>query len=472
MTRAVLVSAAAAVIAMAGMGYVVGVQRPPAGTIALVAPAAAEGNSAPIYFQDPDGKPAYSLTPRKTGDGRDYRAVPAGADVSFDEAAPDAMPPAAASASGTTERKIKYYRNPMGLPDTSPTPKKDSMGMNYIPVYEGEDSDDGSVKLSPGKIQRTGVKSEPAAQRVIRTLIRAPGTIQLDERRISVNSMRAESWVQKVADVTTGTRVAKGQPLMEIYSPSVASASAGYIATITSKTTGGDGPFGRGSRQRLMNLDVPDVAIVAMEKNRTVPIAVEWSAPRDGIVLERNAVEGMRAQPGDVLFRVADTSVVWAMIDVAERDLGTLAVGQAVIVKARSFPNREFAGKISVIYPQVNRETRTARVRIELSNTDGALLPDMYVDAQINTGSPQPVLTIPESAVMDTGTRQAVFIDRGEGRFEPREVKIGHRGDGYVEVRDGVTEGEPVVVSANFLIDAESNLKAALKGFSDAGAPQ
>ena len=382
------------------------------------------------------------------------------------------MPPAAASASGTTERKIKYYRNPMGLPDTSPTPKKDSMGMNYIPVYEGEDSDDGSVKLSPGKIQRTGVKSEPAAQRVIRTLIRAPGTIQLDERRISVISMRAESWVQKVADVTTGTRVAKGQPLMEIYSPSVASASAEYIATITSKTTGGDGPFGRGSRQRLMNLDVPDVAIVAMEKNRTVPIAVEWSAPRDGIVLERNAVEGMRAQPGDVLFRVADTSVVWAMIDVAERDLGTLAVGQAVIVKARSFPNREFAGKISVIYPQVNRETRTARVRIELSNTDGALLPDMYVDAQINTGSPQPVLTIPESAVMDTGTRQAVFIDRGEGRFEPREVKIGHRGDGYVEVRDGVTEGEPVVVSANFLIDAESNLKAALKGFSDAGAPQ
>lgn len=255
MTRAVLVSAAAAVIAMAGMGYVVGVQRPPAGTIALVAPAAAEGNSAPIYFQDPDGKPAYSLTPRKTGDGRDYRAVPAGADVSFDEAAPDAMPPAAASASGTTERKIKYYRNPMGLPDTSPTPKKDSMGMNYIPVYEGEDSDDGSVKLSPGKIQRTGVKSEPAAQRVIRTLIRAPGTIQLDERRISVISMRAESWVQKVADVTTGTRVAKGQPLMEIYSPSVASASAEYIATITSKTTGGDGPFGRGSRQRLMNLD-------------------------------------------------------------------------------------------------------------------------------------------------------------------------------------------------------------------------
>ncbi|MBV5270883.1 MAG: efflux RND transporter periplasmic adaptor subunit, partial [Afipia sp.] len=131
------------------------------------------------------------------------------------------------------------YRNPMGLPDTSPTPKKDSMGMDYIPVYDGDDSDDGSVKLSPGEIQRTGVSSEPATSRVIRTLIRAPGTIQLDERRISVISMRAESWVQKVANVTTGSKVSKGQPLMEIYSPSVASAAAEYIATITSKGTSG-----------------------------------------------------------------------------------------------------------------------------------------------------------------------------------------------------------------------------------------
>jgi Cu(I)/Ag(I) efflux system membrane fusion protein len=304
---------------------------------------------------------------------------------------------------------------------------------------------------------------------VIRTAIRVPGTIQLDERRISVISMRSESWVQKIADVTVGTRVSKGQPLMEIYSPLVSSASAEYVATINSKTTGGTGPYGRGSRQRLMNLDVPDAVIAAMEKSGSVPIAIEWSAPRDGIVLERNAIEGMRAQPGDVLFRVADTSVVWAMIDVAERELGALAVGQPVVVKARSFPGRQFPGKISVVYPQVNRETRTARVRIELPNPDLALLPDMYVDAEINTGSPEPVLAIPESAVLDTGSRQAVFVDKGEGRFEPREVKLGHRGDGYVEVREGISDGEPVVVSANFLIDAESNLKAALKGFSEAG---
>jgi membrane fusion protein, copper/silver efflux system len=470
MNRAVLASATvAALIAAAAGGFITGrAQRQPAETpdIAVVTPAAAQASGAPIYYQDPDGRPLYSLTPAKTPDGRDYRGVPVSADVSFEEAsAPEAAPAA-------PDRKIKYYRNPMGLPDTSPTPKKDSMGMDYIPVYEGDDSDDGSVRLSPGKIQRTGVKSEPATPRVIRTTIRAPGTIQLDERRISVISMRSESWLQKIANVTTGTRVSKGQPLMEIYSPSISSAAAEYIATISSKTTSGTGLYGRGSRQRLMNLDVPDAVIVAMEKSGSVPIAIEWSAPRDGIVLERNAIEGMRAQPGDVLFRVADTSVVWAMIDVAERELGALAVGQPVVVKARSFPGRQFPGKISVVYPQVNRETRTARVRIELPNPDLALLPDMYVDAEINTGSPEPVLAIPESAVLDTGSRQAVFVDKGEGRFEPREVKLGHRGDGYVEVREGISDGEPVVVSANFLIDAESNLKAALKGFSEAGGQQ
>jgi Cu(I)/Ag(I) efflux system membrane fusion protein len=344
--------------------------------------------------------------------------------------------------------------------------------MDYIPVYEGEDSDDGSVKLSPGKIQRTGVKSEPAARRVIRMAIRAPGTIQLDERRVSVIAMRAESYVQKVADVTTGAHVVKGQPLMEIYSPAVSSAAAEYISTLSSKVTGGsEGPYGKGSRQRLMNLDVPEAAIVAIEKGRNVPIGIEWTAPRDGIVLERNVTEGMRAQPGDVLFRIADHSVVWAIVDVAERDLGSVAVGQRTIVRARSFPGREFSGKINVIYPQITKETRTARVRVELPNPGLLLIHDMYVDAEIETGSAESVLAIPESAVLDSGSRQAVLVDKGEGRFEPREVKLGHRGEGFVEVREGLAEDDPVVTSANFLIDAESNLKAALKGFAEGAQP-
>jgi Cu(I)/Ag(I) efflux system membrane fusion protein len=469
MNRAILRGATVAAVLAATGGAFIGVcghlHSTGASNVALVSVAFAQTSADPIYFRDPDGRPSYSLTPKKTPDGRDYLAVPASADLSFDH-----EPAAAPTADVAADRKIKFYRNPMGLADTSPIPKKDSMGMDYIPVYEGDDLDDRSVKLSPGKIQRTGVKSEPAAMRPIRTVIRAPGTIQLDERQVSIISMRSESWILKVANVTTGSHVVKGQKLMEIYSPSVSAAGAEYVATVSSKTTGANGAYGRGSRQRLMNLDVPDAAISAMEKSGVVPIAIEWTTPRDGIVLERNAVEGMRAQPGDVLFRIADHSTVWAVVDVAERDLGAIAIGQPATVKARSFPDREFSGRIDMIYPQVNRETRTARLRIELPNPEIELIHDMYVDAVIDIGSPSPVLTVPESAVLDTGGRQAVFVDKGEGRFEPRDLKLGHRGGGYVEVREGVAEGEPVVVSANFLIDAESNLKAALKGFSDAGA--
>jgi membrane fusion protein, copper/silver efflux system len=461
MRRAALIGVAAvALIAAAGGAFVVDHARREPGTIAIAAPAGAEEAAAPIYYQDPDGKPLYSLTPKKTADGRDYRAVPPGADVSFDDAAPGA--PAASAA----ERKIKYYRNPMGLPDTSPTPKKDSMGMDYIPVYEGDDSDDGSVILSPGKIQRTGVKSEPAASRVIRTLIRAPATIQLDERRVSIVAFRFEGFIESVANVTTGGHVHKGQELMRVYSPALASASAQYLSVLG--TTVGSQVL-KGARRRLENLGMPEQAIVEIERTRETPLSISWLAPQDGEIVERAAVNGMRAAPGDVLFRIVDHSVVWVLVDIAERDLSSVAVGQKVEVRPRAFPGRVFGGEITLIYPHLNPQTRTARVRIELANPEGLLRPDMYADAEISTGNPDPVLAVPASAVLDTGTRRAVLIDKGQGRFEPRNVTLGRRGDGYVEVREGIREGEPVVVSANFLIDAESNLKAALKGFSDAG---
>ena len=421
---------------------------------AEMSPAAPAANRTPLYYRDPSGMPLWSAGPKKNDRGRDYLPV-------YDDGQATLEP----------SRRILYYRNPMGLPDTSPVPKKDPMGMNYIPVYDGDEADDGTVKLSPGKIQRTGVKSVPVERRPISVAVKAPGTIQLDERRVSVIVMRAESFVQKVADVTTGARVKAGQPLMEIYSSAIASAAAEYLATITSKTVGGVEMYGRGSRQRLVNLDVPEQVIAEMEKTHVAPVTVRWSAPRDGIVLERNAIEGMRANPGDVLFRIADTSLVWALVDVAERDLGNIAVGQRVTVRARSFPGRTFTGTIAIVYPQVNRDTRTVRVRIGLANPDAVLLPDMYVDADIDTADPAPVLAVPDSSVLDTGTRQAVLVDKGEGRFEPREVKLGRRGGGYVEIRDGLGDGEAVVTSANFLIDAESNLKAALKGFAEA-APQ
>jgi Cu(I)/Ag(I) efflux system membrane fusion protein len=413
-----------------------------------------------IYYQDPDGKPEYSTEPKQTADGRPYLAVRDAADAN------DESKPATGAPSG---KRILYYRNPMGLPDVSKTPKKDSMGMDYIAVYEGEDEDGTTVKISPGKLQRIGVRSEPATMRVIAEPVRAPGTIQLDERRIAVISVRAEAFVENVENVTSGSTVRRGQPLVRLYSPAIASAASEYLSTLNLK---GDVAALRGPRQRLLNFGVPQTLMTEIERTREVPLTFTWTAPRDGIVLERNVTDGMRVMPGDVLFRLADHSAVWAMVDVAERDLAVVTEGQPVAVRARSYPGRIFPGKVALVIPHLNPATRTVRVRIELPNADHALRPDMYAEAEIDTGSGKPSLAAPDSAVIDSGERQVVIVDKGGGRFEPRPVRLGRRGAGYVEIREGVTEGEAVVTSANFLIDAESNLKAALRGLSDAGAPK
>ena len=467
MTRLGLIGTAAAIVAAAGVAFIAGRElRPPLIANSVVSDALAADAGAPIYFRDPDGKPFYSLTPKKTADGRDYRAVPASADVSFDE--PEQQPEVkAAEAKG--DRKIKYYRNPMGLPDTSPMPKKDSMGMDYIPVYEGEDSDDGLVKLSAGKIQRTGVRSGPVIRQPITSLIRAPGTVKEDERRVSVVALRFEGFVESVANVTTGDHVHKGQVLMNVYSPALSSAAAEYLSAFNAGATGKEL---KGARRRLENLATPEPAIKEIERTREIALSIPWLAPQDGEILERAAVNGMRAGPGDVLFRIADHQLVWVVVDVAERDLPQVAVGTKVTIRPRALAGRTFTGAVTVVYPHLNTQTRTARIRIEVPNPDELLRPEMYVDAEIETGSSEPVLAVAESAVLDSGTRRAVLIDKGEGRFEPREVKLGRRGGGNVEVTEGVSVCEAVVTWANFLIDAESNLKAALKGFAEAGSSQ
>ena len=432
------------------------------------APAAAA--SGPIlYYRDPDGGLNYSAAPAKTAAGRDFTPVRASEEASL---APAPASPTAANAAAPAEpsKRIKYYRNPMGLPDTSPAPKKDSMGMDYIPVFDGE-TDDGAVRMTPGRVQKTGARSELPTRTSLSAPISAPGAIALDERRISVVSLRFEGFIEEVENITTGAFVKKGQPLMRIYGPSLSSASAEYLSVVT--TPGGAGLAGiglRNSRRRLENLGMPDAAIAGIEKLREAPLSVEWPAPQAGLVLERAAVNGMRAAPGDVLFRIGDASVVWALIDLSERDLAMVAIGQRVTVRPRATPGRAFTGKVALVYPQINRETRTGRVRVELANPDGALKPDMYVDATVETGAEKPVLTVPESAVLDDGARRIVLVDRGEGRFEPRRVTLGRRGADRVEIADGLRDDERVVVSANFLIDAESNLKAALSAIDPPGA--
>jgi Cu(I)/Ag(I) efflux system membrane fusion protein len=457
-----------AVLAAGVVGLAVGRSNGPLpGRLDGVLPAAAKQNPAQseatgpdIYYRDPDGLPDYSLTPKKTSAGKDYLAVHASEDVSFEGKAPEAV-----AAKGGERGRIRFYRNPMGLPDTSPTPKKDSMGMDYLPVYEGEQDDDNSVKVSAGKLQKAGVQTEVAERRTLNTVVRAPGTVQEDERRKSVVSLRFEGFIDSVENVTTGSHVHKGQRLMRVYGPNLSSAAAEYLSALNAGPNAGiNNQALKGARRRLENLDAPEKFIAEIERTREIPASVGWLAPQDGEIVERVAVNGMRAAPGDVLFRIADHDVVWVLVDVAERDLSLIEIGQKANIRLRAYPDRVFEGKVALIYPHMMAETRTARIRIELPNPDEVLRPDMYADAEIVTGTEAPVVTVSSSAVIDSGERQIVLLDKGDGRFEPRTVRLGRRGDGRVEIREGLVENDKVVVSANFLIDAESNLKAALNG--------
>jgi membrane fusion protein, copper/silver efflux system len=459
MTRMLLAGAAiAAVLAGSIAGYRSGSGIGPSAR-ALAATAVAQSNPAQrtiLYWEAPDGKNDFSTEPKKTPDGRDYLPVYEDEEAGFKDEK-QAKPQGA--------RKILYYRNPMGLPDISQAPKKDSMGMDYIPVYEGEAEDGSIVKIAPGKLQRTGVRSEAVSKRALFTSIHAPGVIQADEHRQAVVALRFDAFLNELEHITTGSKVAKGEPLMRVYSSALSAAAAQYVTDLGLRNTGSL-PQNRGARQRLENLGVPDEIIKDIERSREGSLTVTWPAPRDGYIIEHNVVEGMQAKAGDVLFRIADLSVIWVLADVAERDLGLMAPGQKVTITPRGYPDRSFAGTVGLIYPVLNKETRTARVRIVLANPDTIMRPNMYADVVIESGGDRPVIAVPESAVINSGKRQVAIVDRGEGRFEPREVKIGMRGDGYVEVREGIAEGDKVVVAANFLIDAESNLKAALQGLA------
>jgi len=439
---------------------------------ALATPAASviAPSGAVIYYRHPDGLPKFSATPTNAEDGRPFVAVHASEDVSFADAASNPVetdPAMASSGAAPSKGKLLYYRNPMGLPDTSKVPKKDSMGMDYIPVYEGDQSDASTVKVSLGKLQRTGVKTAIAEMASISRKIQVPGTVTLDERLVSIISMRTDSFVDDVADVTTGDHISKGEKLFGFYSREIATAASEYAAGRSDARGNGDA----GSALRLKNLGVPQEVIDAIGNTRQVPTSIAYVAPRDGIVLERMATTGMMAKPGDVLFRIADISNVWVMADVPEYDLAAVHDGAEVNVTVRSLPGRTFKGVVDLIYPQVDMQTRTTKVRIELPNPDGMLLSNMYADVEIEAGAPKPVVAVPNSAVVDTGDRQVVFIDKGDGKFEPKDVKLGVRGDDSTEIRQGVAAGDKVVVSANFLLDAESNLNSALSAMTEEAKP-
>ena len=468
MTRPVLIAAALTLAAASlAAGYWWGVNR-----AASSAPRSAEAKAAVqserkvLYYRNPMAPTETSPVPKKAADGMDF--VPVYAE--------DAPP------TGKAERKILYYRNPMGLPDTSPVPKKDPMGMDYIPVYADEEPASATplVKLSVDKVQKLGVKTEAAALRDLAHTVRAVATVQANERSLRTVTPKFDGWIQRLYVNTTGQPVRKGEALMDVYSPDLVTAQQEYlIAKRGVQTLAGASPEVQASMQRLVdsalqrlrNWDISQTELQQLEHSGKVRQYLTLRSPANGVVLDKPSIEGKRFMAGEMLYQVADLSHVWLLAEVFERDLEQVRVGQPANILVDAYPDKTFTGTVAFVYPTVNPDTRTAKVRIELANPRGLLKPSMYARVELSSARGKgPVLAVPDSAVLDTGTRQLVLIERGEGRFEPRPVRLGVHGDGYVEVLQGVKAGEKVVVSANFLIDAESNLNAAFSGFGQGGA--
>ena len=424
------------------------------------------------------GGAGYWLGTRSFAAGHGPNATQAAAATSDSAAAP-ARP---------VQRKLLYYRNPMGLADTSPTPKKDPMGMDYIAVYESEDaaSDPGAarqIRIGTEKVQKLGVRTEAAAMRTLGKTLRVAGRVEADERRMFAIAPKFEGYVERLHVNVTGQPVSKGQALFEVYSPELVSAQREYLVAMQGmaamKDAGPEAQSGmkqlaESSLTRLRNWDLSESQVQTLVSSGQVSRTVTFRSPVSGIVTEKKALQGMRFMPGDGLYQVTDLSAVWVVADVFERDIAAVKLGSNAIVQLSAYPGQPLKGRVTYIYPTMKAETRTIPVRIELANPRQQLRPAMFAQVELPMGTNKPVLTVPDSAVIDSGTRRLVLVQVQDGRFEPREVELGLRGDAYIEVVSGVKEGELVVVAANFLIDAESNLKAAvggLGGHSGHGGP-
>ncbi len=347
---------------------------------------------------------------------------------------PIATPAAAEQAApAKTERKIFYYRNPMGLPDTSPVPKKDSMGMDYIPVYADEQDEPGTVKVSLDKIQRSGVTTEKVEARTVSRAVRGVGTVQHDESLLTIVTVRADGYIEQLFANKTGQHVEKGEKLFRFYSPQIQLAQADLMVAV--RAHGKD--FGEldgdleGAMQKLRNLDVPDSRIDEVRKTMINPRTIDWASPATGDIVEKDVIEGQRVTAGDELFRIADHSRVWVIADVAEADIGEIKVGTHATVTLRAFATEPHDGMVTFIYPEMMKpETRTVSVRIELPNPDGEMRVGMYADVVFHPDADGgPVTAVPDSAVIDSGTKQVVLVVQGRWslRAAPSETRAARR---------------------------------------------
>jgi len=394
-----------------------------------------------------------------------------GADAAADHAG-------AARGSGGGPKRILHYRSPMDPNVTSPVPEKDVMGMDYIPVYSDEVAAPDSapegfatVTIAAQKRQLIGLKIGVAARVPFENTIRTIGRVVADETRVHHVHTRYEGYVERVFADFTGKLVRKGEPLVSIYSPDLFATQEEFLLALRASreaTAAGLADSANyaaelldAARRRLSLWDISEREIAKLENEGRPLEAVTLYAPITGFVMQRTAFHGMQVKPEDTLFDLIDLSRVWVQADVYENEVSRVAVGQTASMTLAYLPGRAWTGRVTFIAPTVDEATRTVSVRLEVDNADGEIRPGMFADVVLS-GEPRTLLAVADDAVLDSGTRKIVFVYRGGGELEPREVTTGVRAGGLCEITSGVSEGDSVAMGANFLLDSESRLRASI----------
>lgn len=398
-------------------------------------------------------------------------------------------PAASEAASGTPResgRKKVIYRSTMNPGEVSEHPGKDSMGMDMVPVEVDEEGSAGAtgveglarVQISPRKQQLIGVRTGRVERLPFVRTLRTVGRVTADETRLHHVHTKIEGWVEKLHVNATGEKVRKGQPLLSIYSPELLATQEEYLLALRAQSEAAEGPLPemtRGgaalvesARRRLLLFDFTPEQIEDLEKTRTASRDVTLFSPISGHVLQRNVTQGEKIGPDTTLLDIADLSQVWVLASIYEYELPFVKAGQTATMTLSYLPGKTYRGRVGLIYPVLEGATRTVQVRLELANPDLDLKPEMYAQVEIQSDLGERI-GVPLTAVLSSGSRDIVFVAQGDGYFEPREVRTGLRLPDVVEIVEGLTEGETVVTSGNFLVDSESKLKAALEA---AAAPK
>ncbi|MEE9190517.1 MAG: efflux RND transporter periplasmic adaptor subunit, partial [Candidatus Neomarinimicrobiota bacterium] len=371
------------------------------------------------------------------------------------------------------ERKILYYRAPMDPKYISPKPGKSPMGMDLIPVYEGEEAFGSTVKINPVTEQNIGVRTALVERRDLFQSLRTIGRIDYDETRVSHIHTKFTGWIEKTHVNTTGQKVNKGDILLEIYSPKLVTTQEEYLNTylklVQAKQENRTAAISNlssilaSTKKRLEYFDISLDQIDALERTGDVRKTLAIRSPFNGIVDKKHALDGMDVKPGMELYTISDLSEVWVYADLFEYEVPWVKVGQNAIMTLSYAPGKKFEGEVQYIYPYLEEKTRTVKVRLTFDNPDLELKPGMYTNVEIKSAPVSNAIAVPAEAVMFSGERNLVFVALGEGRFAPRDVTIGlESGDDFYEIIDGINAGEEVVTSAQFLLDSESKLQESI----------